>query len=342
MKIALVSPYDLRKPGGVQSQVRQLTAQLITRGHQAWVVGPGTPSDLGVDVGPSVTVPANGSRAPICLHPGAIGKARAGVADADVVHLHEPLMPVVGPALLSSRLNMVVTAHAAAPRWVQRVYRLTPARWWEGRVMTAVSSVAAASLPWQAQIISNGLDTAVYRSGEGKAPLRVAFLGRDDPRKGLKSLLDAWPTVRQKLPGAELVILGADGPPDREGVQFRGRVTDDDKVAELGRATVFAAPNTKGESFGITLVEGMAAGCAIVASNLPAFAEVTGTAARLVAPGDVAALAAAIVSLLEDPGEAARMGQAARRQAERFDWSVVTPRYLDCYLALSGRTASPG
>ena len=342
MKIALVSPYDLGKPGGVQSQVRQLTAQLLTRGHQAWVVGPGTPPNLGVDVGPSVTVPANGSRAPISLHPAAIRRTREGVAGADVIHLHEPLMPLIGPALLSLHLKMVVTAHAAAPRWVERVYRLAPARWWEGRVMTAVSSIAAAPLPAPAQIIPNGLDTAIYRPREGKDPLRVAFLGRDDPRKGLNILLDAWPAVRQKVPGAELVVLGADGPPHLAGVEFRGRVTESEKIAQLGRATVFTAPNTRGESFGITLVEGMAAGCATVASNLAAFAEVAGMTARLVEPGSVVALAGAISDLLLDPGEAARIGEEARRQTERFDWSVVTPQYVDCYLSLSGSTATPG
>ncbi|MEX0700103.1 MAG: glycosyltransferase family 4 protein [Acidimicrobiia bacterium] len=340
-RVAVVSPYDLVRPGGVQNQVLELAKQLKLVGHDAWVVGPGAPAHLGVDIGRSVVIPANGSRVPICLAPSAISRTRAAVASADVVHLHEPLMPIVGPALLSTSLPLVATAHAAPPSWVKPIYRMTPRRWWTGRVVTAVSAAAAAPLGRPARVIPNGLEVGAFRLPEEKRENRVVFLGRSDRRKGLEVLLHAWDRIRRESGNAELVVLGSDGPDDN-GIVFRGRVSEEDKRLELARAAIYVAPNLGGESFGITLVEAMAAGCALVVSELEPFREVAGEAALYVAPGDPAVLASAVTRLLGSSSERAALAAAALARVTRFDWSVVLPQYLECYQAVAGGQQRPG
>jgi len=340
-RIAVVSPYDLGRPGGVQYQVMELVKQIRLAGHEAWVVGPGAPSGEGVDIGRAVVIPANGSHVPICLSPSAIGRTRAAVAQADVVHLHEPLMPVVGPALLASQSVLVATVHAAAPSWVRQIYRLTPRRWWIGRVVTAVSNAAAAALPVPFRIIPNGLDVASYRVAAERNRTRVAFLGRSEPRKGLHVLLAAWEAIRRACPTAELVVLGGDGMDDN-GITFKGRVYEDIKRQQLASSSIYVAPNLGGESFGITLVEAMAAGCAVVASDLPAFREVAADAASYFERGNPAALAATVVKLLKEPDEQVRVTAAASTRIGRYDWSVVMPQYLAAYQAAAGGQPVPG
>jgi phosphatidyl-myo-inositol alpha-mannosyltransferase len=335
MRVAVVSPYDLGRPGGVQNQVMELVKHIRSAGHEAWVVGPGAPTGEGIDIGRTVVIPANGSRVPICLSPSAVGRTRDAVAEADVVHLHEPLMPVVGPALLSHDIPMVATAHAAAPRWVRSLYRMTPRRWWTGRVITAVSKEAAAALPMSPTIIPNGLAVSAYRLAVEKHPYRVAFLGRSEPRKGLPVLLAAWPQIHEAFPSSELVVLGATGV-DGNGITFKGRVYDEVKLRELAASSFYVAPNLGGESFLITLIEGMAAGCAAVATDLPAFRDVAGEAAVYFQRGNPEALATAVIELMAQPAEKQRLSSAAEARVGRYDWSIVMPRYLEAYQAAIG------
>jgi phosphatidylinositol alpha-mannosyltransferase len=241
-------------------------------------------------------------------------------------------MPVVGPALVSHDIPLVATVHAAAPWWVRGIYRMTPRRWWEGRVVTAVSETAAAALPRAPWIIPNGLDVASYGLDLEKQPWRVVFLGRSEPRKGLKVLLAAWARVHQRFPEAQLVVLGSTGD-DGNGIIFKGRVYDDVKRRELASSSIYVAPNLGGESFGMTLIEAMAAGCAVVASDLPAFREVAGDAAAYFERGSPEALAAAISRLIMEPDDQLRMATAGQMQVGRYDWSVVMPRYLGAYEA---------
>jgi phosphatidylinositol alpha-mannosyltransferase len=179
--------------------------------------------------------------------------------------------------------------------------------------------------------VPNGLDTARYRARGEKVPRRVVFLGRDDPRKGLDGLLQAWPVVAAAVPGAELRVLGAARPSGPEGVMFLGRVEEERKLGELGEAAVLCAPNLGGESFGLVVAEGMAAGCAVVASDLPAFRHVAGASARLTPPGDVAALARALTEVLSDGGETARLAGMGLREVARFDRAAVLEAYLSAY-----------
>lgn len=338
MKVGLVSPYDLGRPGGVQDQVIRLAGWLRDAGHDAIVVGPGTEGPNGaILLGATTVVSANRAKTPIRLNPGVGRELAAVLADVDVIHVHEPLMPAVSPAALRVEgPAKVATFHADPPGWVRRLYR-------HGRsgvrlavrdasVITAVSPVAGSSIDGvvEYRIIPNGIDVARYETGP-KIPGRIAFLGRDDERKGLPVLLDAWPIVHAAVPEATLSVLGASREQPVPGVEFFGWVGDDVKEAELGAASVFCAPNLGGESFGIIVAEAMASSCAIVASRIPAFEHVAGAAARFAEPGDADELARQIIGLLTDPETAAEFGAAAARRVRRFDGSSVAADYIGAY-----------
>ncbi len=339
MKIAVVCPYDLAAFGGVQGQVLSLVDWLTESGHEAWAVAPGSGGPEGTrHVGPAVSVPANRSRAPISIDPRSLARMKAAVAGADVVHIHEPLVPVVGwAALLVGPGPRVGTFHADPSTLVRRFYRLARPllRRLAGRitVATTVSPVAGSAVEGfvAARVVPNGLEVARYRSAAAKIPGRVLFVGRDEPRKGLDVLLQAWPLVRASAPEATLRVLGASRGSGPSGVTFLGSVGESDKLREFGEATVLCAPNLGGESFGLVVAEGMAAGCAVVASDLPAFRAVSAGTALLVPPGDVPQLAKAVGGILGNPGEAGRLGKAAVEAAARFDKAAVLDGYLSAY-----------
>ncbi|HVR34079.1 MAG TPA: glycosyltransferase family 4 protein [Acidimicrobiia bacterium] len=336
MKVAVVCPYDLGHPGGVQQLTIELVDRLERAGHEAWLVGPGS-HPRARTVGGTWGVRANSSVAPIAIGPGVRRRVTAAIAGADVVHIHEPLMPRVSTVALGSDHAKVVTFHADAPGWAHGLYRMAerPLRHrMLACVITAVSPVAASAIPaaWgPVEIIPNAVDVGAY-AGPPRIPGRVTFLGRDEPRKGLDVLLAAWPVVRAAMPDSELVVIGAERRSDAPaGVRYIGRVDDTDKRALLASASIHVSPNTGGESFGIVLAEAMAAGAAVVSSDLPAFVAVTGGSGVHVPPGDHRALATALVSLLGDTDRLRTMGEAARTRAMAFDWSVVLDRYIDAY-----------
>lgn len=339
MRIAVVSPYALDAFGGVQDQVALLVGRLRRSGHDAWAVAPGGGGPAGTrHVGRATSVRANRARAPITLDPRAARRVREAIAGAEVVHVHEPLMPVAATAALRAGVAPVVaTFHAAPGPLVRAFYRgaapLLRRLIGRAAVVTAVSGVAADAVRRFARprIVPNGIDTAAYEAPGSPTSGRVAFVGRDDPRKGLDVLLEAWPAVRAAAPGAELRVVGADRPEGPDGVTFLGRVSEDAKRVELAAAAVLCAPNLGGESFGIVIAEGMAAGCAVVASDLPAFRSVLGDAGLLVPAADPEELAAALVGLLCDPKEVDRLGRSARAAVRRFDIAVVADAYLHAY-----------
>ena len=338
MRVGLVSPYDLGRPGGVQDQVIRLAGWLRDAGHTPLIVGPGTEGpDGAILLGPTTVVPANRAKTPIRLDPRVGRDLAVALGDVDVIHVHEPLMPAVSPAALRVEgPAKVATFHADPPAWVRRLYR-------HGRsgvrlavrnaaVVTAVSPIAGSSIDGVVdyRIIPNGIDISRYEKGL-KTAGRVAFLGRDDERKGLPVLLEAWPTVRDAVPTATLAVLGASRDQPMTGVEFFGWVGDEVKESELGSAAVFCAPNLGGESFGIIVAEAMASGCAIVASAIPAFEHVAGPTAVFAAPGDAEELAAQIIKLLLDPALAARLGSSAAKRVQRFDGSSVAADYVVAY-----------
>ena len=345
MKVGLVCPYDMGVPGGVQQLVHELGEHLREAGDDVIVVSAGTdPFDGGsgggettaVPTGRAISIKGNRSRVPLTLSPYSWRRVRAALSHVDVVNVHEPFIPLVGWAGLFYPRPTIATFHADPPQWARRIYRTVPlvGRHMRRMELTAVSRTAADAIPadWgDLEIIPNAIDVASYDISVARIRSRVAFLGRDEPRKGLDVLLDAWPDVRSAHPDAELVVMGADRGIPPPGVTYLGPVTGREKRRVLASSSIYVAPNTGGESFGIVVVEGMAAGCAVVASELESFREVLGDSGRLVPVGDPAALAEAISALLADPENARRLGVSARKRSSRFDWSQVVERYLEVY-----------
>ena len=340
MRIGLVSPYDLGRPGGVQDQVIHLAGWLQDAGHDTVVVGPGTEGpDGAVLLGRTTTIKANRAQTPIRLSPRLGRMLAAAVGEVDVLHVHEPLMPAVSTAAM--RLKgpaKVATFHADPPPWVRRLYRYgrsgVRAALRGASVVTVTSPVSGSSIEGivEYRIVPNGIDVADYSTGP-KDPQRVAFLGRDDERKGLSVLLAAWPIVRGAVPGAKLSVMGATRPDATDGVEYFGWVDDPVKRSILGSAAVFCAPNLGGESFGIIVAEAMASGSAVVASSIPAFEHVAGSSARYCAPGDVDGLARELIALLNDQRDAAALGSAAVERVAQFDGSIVAAQFVEAYEA---------
>lgn len=342
MRIGLVCPYDVSKPGGVQQVVFELGTQLQDRGEEVVVVGPGTPAtDAGIpfrSIGSSLTISANQSNAPVALMPSAWSRTQQAIGEVEVIHIHEPFIPLVGWAALSLRSRpLVATFHADPSSWARSLYTVMGrvGEFGLGRaVTTATSPVAASAVPegWDSpRIVPNAIDVASYRVEIERNPHRIAFLGRDDPRKGLSVLLEAWPLIARAHPEAVLEVMGAQRPETIPGVRFRGPADENTKREVLASSQVLAAPNLGGESFGVVVAEGMAAGCAVVASDIDAFRHVLADDGILFPTGDVVALAEAIADLLEDPEKARRLGRDAQDAVKRFDWSVVVDGYVDSY-----------
>lgn len=338
VKVAIVCPYDLGRDGGVQDQAIRLRGWLTDLGHEAVLVGPGTEGpDDAILLGTVHVVQANRSATPISFDPRVGSQLKKIFGDVDVAHIHEPLMPTIGIAATRvGTVPKVGTFHADPPAWVRRSYKgaRLVARGLVSKldVSTATSSVSlsAVSSFVTPRIVPNGIDTALY-GGEVKTPLSVCFLGRDDPRKGLSVLLDAWPAVADAVPGARLTVMGSDRDTDRADIRMLGRVSEEDKRAELARSAIYCAPNLGGESFGIVVAEAMASGCAPVVSAIPAFAHVAGGAAEFVAPGDVAGLAERLVALLRNETRCEELQTSATRRSHDFDGATVAAAYVEAY-----------
>jgi phosphatidyl-myo-inositol alpha-mannosyltransferase len=346
VKVGVVCPYDISKPGGVQQLTGELAAHLREAGDEVVFVGagrswfPGGPGldDVTVPTSRAISIRANLSRAPLSLSPMPWRRVRRALQDVDVIHVHEPLIPLIGWMALSTARPLVTTFHADAPLWVSRLYRMMPGleTMFRRATITAVSSTAARSIPseWgQVRIVPNAIDVAAYDLPVGRIERRVAFLGRDDVRKGLSVLLEAWPNVVSQIPDAELIVMGADRGTDIPGVEFRGPVSSGEKRRLLASSLIYVAPNLGGESFGIVVAEAMAAGCAVVASDLPAFVDVTGGTAIQVPAGDANALAGALTSLLLDPVKAHDLGLSMKERSKKYDWSAVVGTYRELYAA---------
>ena len=347
MRVAVVCPYDFGAFGGVQSVVTDLVERLRSGGDDAFVVGPGVSDEMGVDIGRSVSIPGNGSQAPIALGPSVARRVRASVADCDVVHVHEPLMPMTSIAALGAGRPTVATFHAAVAPWTSRLYRALDgvgARLLRGAALTAVSPMAMAALPdaWApVTIIPNGIDVSAFKIDVDRVPGRIVMVGRDEPRKGIDVMLEAFGTIRASFPDAELHVVGAERP-SLDGVVFHGRVRDREKREILASSQIYVAPHLGGESFGIVLAEAMAAGCAVVASDLAAFRSVGGDAATYFGVSDVRALADEVVRLLAAPEEIEALSTAGAGRVEMFDWGRVVGRYRSVYEQVANIGNTPG
>jgi phosphatidylinositol alpha-mannosyltransferase len=343
VRIGVVCPYDLDAPGGVQQQCIELSDRLAEDGEDVVLIAAGRLEEsVGrVGVGGTIKIRANRSTVPLTAAPGAWGRVREALSTVDVAHVHEPLIPLAGWAALWAGVPTVATFHADPPSWVARAYSYAPFldRAFRRTVISAVSPVAARAIPdrWgEVTVVPNAIAVDAYDRPVERKGRQAVFLGRDDPRKGLDILLGVWPMVREAVADAELVVMGASRPDRDDGVTFMGTVTGEEKADTLASSGVYVAPNTGGESFGIVVVEAMAAGCAVVASDLPAFEAVLAGTGRLVPVGDPEALASALIGLLSRPEEARALGTESRIAVRRFDWPPVLDAYRDLYRKASG------
>ena len=368
MRVGLVCPYSLDAHGGVQVHVLDLAAELRRRGHEVGVLAPaseGTELAEGVtSAGDCVAIPYNGSVARLNFGPVVARRARRWLDEGryDLLHIHEPITPSVGMLVLqAAQAPVVATFHAAMDRSLAREL-LSPAtvpliERIAARI--AVSEEARRTLVHfhggDAVVIPNGVNVAPFARapkddprfvGTAQAPT-IAFLGRlDEPRKGLQVLAGAIGPVLEVVPGARFLIAGrGEAEEQRQAlahygahVQFLGGVSDEDKAAMLASATCYVAPQTGGESFGIVLVEAMAAGTRVIASDLTAFSDVLGAGryGALFRNGDSDDLARVIIDTLTRPEAAAQRQRAAQGVVGRYDWATVTDAVLDVYdMALS-------
>lgn len=363
MRIGIVCPYSLDRPGGVQLHVSDLAQALMKLGHEVSVLAPAAAEtsvpDWVTTAGRSTPVRYNGSTARLTFGLIAAARVRMWLADGqfDVVHLHEPGAPSLGLLALWARVGpTVATFHTSnddsalmrlAKPWIKPGFEVLDARI---AVSPSAASTVKAHLRLEAtHIIPNGVDTSAYANAQPQDQWRgtknaptVGILGRlDEPRKGLDDFLAAMNIVRQTHPRARFLVAGrfsdrVAARAARAGAEIIGELDEAEKASFMASMDVYCAPNTGGESFGIVLVEAMAAGAAVVASNLQAFTDVatddTGEpTVALHEVGNASSLAANIVTLLEQPEHRKALAERGRERAGTFDWHQVAPRIIETY-----------
>jgi len=377
VKVGLVSPYDFASPGGVTDHVRHLARQLRRLDHAVRIFAPSSRADVDFDtaefyrIGSPIAVPVNESVARITLSFHLADRVAAIVEREhfDVLHFHEPLMPALPMTLLRmSQAANVGTFHAFAKSNIGYHYGrplLEPylAQLHRG---IAVSEPAKAFVhryfpDFPLQVIPNGIDISTFHPGQ--TPIRhlrddrvnILFVGRFEERKGLTHLLQAYHRLRKRHVDARLLIIGS-GPKQREyqrfvglrqirDVMFLGRVSDDAKARYFASADIFCAPATGQESFGIVLLEAMAAGVPIVASDIHGYKNVVqrGIQGLLVEPKNHRALAAALYRLSNDEELRHRMGEEGRAKAPEYAWDRVSEQIVDFYREVREQAATaPG
>ncbi len=366
MRVGLVCPYAWDTPGGVAAHIDDLRTALIQLGHEAVVLAPADEDDALPDYvtsgGKPVSISSNGSIAKINFGPGPAARARRWIKDndLDIMHVHEPSGPTLG--LLSvwvAEGPIVATWHASirsSRRELNATAPLVRSATEKIRARIAVSEYARRSMVeytgGDAVLIPNGVDCSLYVGdeplpGRSRGQDTLMFLGRiDEPRKGLPTLLDALPRVAAALPEVQLLVAGPGNiaevraalPPGiGERVEFLGLVSQEDKARALHSSDIYVAPNTGGESFGIILLEAMAAGTPVVASDIEAFQRVLddGRAGVTFRNGDSEDLADRLIELLGDPERRAELRRTGYLRSAEFDWSSVARRVVEVYRSVS-------
>jgi phosphatidylinositol alpha-mannosyltransferase len=367
LKIAMVSPYDFTWPGGVTAHVSQLSNELRQFGHQVQVLAPHSPSRKGnegddkmpfVPLGRSVPLPSGGSVARVSLSWWLYRRIRSLLEreSFDIIHLHEPLAPVLPLCVLEASTAVNIgTFHAYYKR--QHLYRLSYpiTKRWHDRLhgVIAVSPVARRYVnnffPRDYEIIPNGIDVdhfarnaqpwPQYRDGK----TNILFVGRLEKRKGLRYLLDAYSRLQRELPNIRLLVVGP-GNLDKEShrilsarnpqnVVLVGKVSYRDLARYYATADIFCSPATGAESFGIVLLEAMAAGKPVVASNIEGYDGIVshGKQGMLVPKRDPEALSNTLAYLAHNPDLRVRMGMQGRQMVEPYRWSSVSRRVEEYY-----------
>jgi len=367
MKIALVSPYDFAHPGGVRNHISALEHQFSKMGHEVRIIAPASKiiSTFGnrfMSIGKPWPYPASGSVARITITPWLSSQVKAVLDQEkfDIIHLHEPLCPTLCTTILRfSRCANIGTFHAVDSRgytlWKPFTVMFLK-RWFpklDGKI--AVSKTAMQFInkyfPGDYTIIPNGVDlehfsphaSPIDKFSDGK--INIVFVGRLEKRKGLNHLLNVYSQVKQQAPNCRLIVVG---PSTRWGskceeqvrqnrladVIFTGPVSYDELPRYYKTADIFCSPATGRESFGIVLLEAMAVGKPIVASNIEGYAGVVshGSEGLLVPPRDEQALAQALLSLISDGRTRQEMGDRGRAKASEYGWQHIAQRVVDYYI----------
>ena len=359
LRIGLVCPYSWDFPGGVQNHVRDLAEFLISNGHYVEVLAPATESedlpDYVVSAGRAISIPYNGAVARVLFGVGANSRVRSWINDGDfdLLHLHEPAIPSLSLlACWAGEGAMVGTFHAAA-KYQKAIFAIGPIlepviEKLSARIAVSESArlTLTAHLETDAIVIPNGIYADNYRDGSSRAQWQgntVGFLGRfEEDRKGLPVLLDALPIISRFIPDIRVLIAGPGDseevltkvdPQLRHRVEFLGKISEEDKADFLASVSLYIAPNTGGESFGIILAEAMAGGAAVVASDIPAFADVLGHGqyGALFESENSENLAKVIIDLLRDETKRKELAAAGKVHAQRFDWGQVGEEIFEVY-----------
>lgn len=373
MKIGLVCPYVYPAGGGVAQHVQFLYQGLRMRGHDVRILtashGPQRASEGDIiRLGVGFSVPINASVGTLTFSPRYLSQIGRMLEreQFDVLHFHEPFVPFLSLFLLRESTSVnIATFHAYAGFSPSYEFGSRTLRGYAGRLHGRIAVSAAARhfidrfFPGDYKVIPNGVDVARFATAVPIARWQdgtpnVLFVGRHEPRKGLLDLLKAHRILRRTGGKSRLLIVGS-GPQEREarryvatrglnGVEFLGRVSDDEKAQLYKTADVFASPATGGESFGIVLLEAMAAGTPIVASDIHGYKGVVrrGREGLLVPPRQPRELAIAIDRLVGDPALREQMGAAGQVRAEEFSWPRVTAKVDDYYGFVIRRLAASG
>jgi phosphatidylinositol alpha-mannosyltransferase len=350
LRIGMVSPYSLTIPGGVQQQVLGLARALREKGHEVRVLGPcdGPPPDSFVTpLGNSLPTAINGSIAPVAPDASAAFRTIRALNDEafDVLHVHEPLVP--GPTLTAVLVKLapiVATFHSAGESGAYKTFQKlgrSIARRIDVRVAVSADAVELAQryIGGEYEVLFNGIDLEAY-SGPivEQRDNAIFFCGRHEPRKGLGVLLEAV----SLMPGDVRLWIASDGPETEslkaqyqndQRIEWLGRISDAEKIDRLRRASLFCAPSLRGESFGIVLLEAMAAGTPVVSTDIDGYRNVAtdGENALLVEPGNPQALASAMSRIIADPRLATRLTAAGRIHAQSYSLDALADHYVVLY-----------
>jgi phosphatidylinositol alpha-mannosyltransferase len=371
VKIGIVSPYAYPRPGGANAHIRETYAHLKGMGHQVRIItapwGDDPPAQDVIQIGQAVAVPFNGSigRVTLSLRLEWLVSRMLEREKFDIIHHHEPFVPFLSFQILdSAKCPNVATFHAfggfSISYWLGRVVLDHYMQKFDERI--AVSSAArhfvSRYFPGDYRIIPNGVDVDFYAHArpfpefrDGK--VNILFVGRVEPRKGTMYLARAYARLKPKYPQTRLIIVGR-GPEIGDvrrfvhqhrlaDVFFAGRVEDADKASFYKTADMYVAPSTGQESFGIVLLEAMAAGCAVIASDIHGYKRVVqrNVSGLLVEPKDADALADAIERLIAQPELRKNLGEAGSRRAPEYDWRHVTAELVGVYEEVIQRRTAP-
>lgn len=366
MRVAVVSPYSWLMPSGVNTHVTNLAKHLERRGHEVWIIAPAgglTRSAMALPenfiiAGRTIPVRSNGSVVYANAWPLMLQKMSRILArhDFDLVHVHEPAVPSVGAAAtMVAKVPVVGTFHAAGEahryyaRWKPLAARILASITVGIAVSESARRCVAEHFPADYRVIPNGIDIDEYARARDNHRVkgRILFVGRPDPRKGLPTLIEAFDRLQRRSPEVSLALVGPtreelqalmarsgrSGPDAFVGVEVLGRVSHEEKLSQLGKAEILCAPSLGGESFGIVLIEGLAAGVPVVASDIPGYRAVLGegSAGVLVPPGDARALEQGLSGVLEDGGLRCSLSVAGISRAQRYSWDQVIDEILEVY-----------